>query len=79
MNDLTTQINDLLWSYVLVAALVACGLWCTWRTKGVQFRMIGEMFRLLTDTVSSATPADRHRASSAASTASPTSAPSWYP
>ncbi|MBO4611822.1 MAG: alanine:cation symporter family protein [Bacteroidaceae bacterium] len=29
--------------------LVACGLWFTWKTRGVQFRMIGEMFRLLTE------------------------------
>ncbi|MBP5771214.1 MAG: alanine:cation symporter family protein [Bacteroidaceae bacterium] len=53
MNGLITQINDALWSYVLIAALVACGLWFTWKTKGVQFRMLGEMIRLLTDTVSS--------------------------
>ena len=53
MNDLITTLNDFLWGYVLIAALVACGLWCTWRTKGVQFRMAGEMFRLLTDSVPS--------------------------
>ena len=53
MNDLITQLNDALWGYVLIAALVACGLWFTWKTKGVQFRMIGEMFRLLTDSVTS--------------------------
>ena len=44
-----TYVNDALWGYVLIGALVACGLWFTWKTKGVQFRMIGEMFRLLTD------------------------------
>ena len=49
MNELITSINDLLWSYVLIVALVGCGLWFTWRTRFVQFRMIGEMFRLLTD------------------------------
>ena len=49
MNDLITQINDAVWGYVLVAALVACGLWFTWKTRFVQFRMIGEMLRLLTD------------------------------
>ena len=31
------------------------GLWFTWKTKGVQFRMIGEMFRLLTDSATSET------------------------
>lgn len=49
MNGLITQINDALWGYLLIGALVLCGLWFTWKTNGVQFRMIGEMFRLLTD------------------------------
>ena len=38
-----------MWSYVLIGALVGCGLWFTWRTRFVQFRMVGEMLRLLTD------------------------------
>ena len=50
MNELITQINDAVWGYILIGALVACGLWFTWKTRGVQFRMIGEMFRLLTET-----------------------------
>lgn len=50
MNEVITLVNDVLWSYLLIGALVVCGLWFTWRTRGVQFRMIGEMFRLLTDT-----------------------------
>ncbi len=49
MNELITQINDAVWGYVLIFALVGCGLWFTWRTRFVQFRMVGEMFRLLTD------------------------------
>jgi len=49
MNEIITQISDALWGYVMVSALIACGLWFTWKTKGVQFRMIGEMFRLLTE------------------------------
>ena len=53
MNELITQINDAVWGYILIGALVACGLWFTWKTRGVQFRMIGEMFRLLTDSATS--------------------------
>ncbi len=49
MNDIITQISDAIWGYVLIAYLIACGVWFTWKTKGVQFRMLGEMFRLLTD------------------------------
>ena len=49
MNELITQVNDVLWSYVLIVALVCCGIWFTWKTRFVQFRMVGEMLRLLTD------------------------------
>ena len=49
MNELITSINDAVWGYVLIFALVGCGLWFTWRTHFVQFRMVGEMIRLLTD------------------------------
>ena len=49
MNELITTVNDIIWSYVLIVALVGCGLWFTWRTRFAQFRMVGEMIRLLTD------------------------------
>lgn len=49
MAELLHHINEALWTYVLIGALVACGLWFTWKTRFVQFRMIGEMFRLLAD------------------------------
>ena len=50
MDRLTTWMSaccDALWTYALIALLVACGLWFTWRTRGVQFRMVGHMLRLL--------------------------------
>ena len=53
MNELITSINDVIWSYVLMVALVGCGLWFTWRTRFVQFRMVGEMLRLLTESAAS--------------------------
>ena len=49
MNEWITAVNDVIWSYVLIVALVGCGLWFTWRTRFVQFRMVGEMLRLLDD------------------------------
>ena len=49
MIDFINQLNDFIWGYLIIAALVGCGLWFTWRTRFVQFRMVGEMFRLLTD------------------------------
>jgi len=55
MNEFITLLSDAIWTYVLIGVLVACGLWFTWKTKGVQFRMVGEMIRLLTDSVSTGT------------------------
>ena len=49
INDLITQVNDAVWGYVLIFALIGCGIWFTVRTRFVQFRMVGEMLRLLTD------------------------------
>ncbi len=41
-------LNDIL-GFILMVVLAICGIWFTIHTKGVQFRMIGEMFRLLAD------------------------------
>jgi AGCS family alanine or glycine:cation symporter len=49
INELITTVNDVVWGYVLIFALVGCGLWFTIKTRFVQFRMVGEMLRLLTD------------------------------
>ena len=49
INELITTVNDAVWGYVLIFALVGCGLWFTIKPRFVQFRMVGEMLRLLTD------------------------------
>ena len=49
MNELITSVNDAIWGYVLIFVLVGCGIWFTIKTRFVQFRMVGEMVRLLTD------------------------------
>ena len=49
LNELITIVNDAIWGYVLIFVLVGCGVWFTIKTRFVQFRMVGEMFRLLTD------------------------------
>ena len=49
MIDIINQVNDLLWGYVIIAVLVGCGVWFTVRMRFVQFRMLGEMVRLLFD------------------------------
>ena len=40
-------LNNILWSYVLIALLLFTGIYFTLRSRGVQFRMFGEMIRLL--------------------------------
>lgn len=45
--ELIGHINDFVWTYLLTALLLGTGLYFTLRFKGVQFRMIGEMLRLL--------------------------------
>ncbi len=43
------QINDYLWTYVLIALLLGCAVWFSLRTRFVQFRLFREMLRLLAD------------------------------
>ena len=49
LNRVITASNDFLWTYILIAVLIGCALYFTLKTRGVQFRMIGEMFRVLGD------------------------------
>lgn len=49
LNTVVTSINNVLWTYILVALLIGCAVLFTIKTRGVQFRMIGEMIRLLGD------------------------------
>lgn len=46
-HQIINSVNDLLWGYVMIAALIACALYFTIRTRFVQFRLIGDMFRQL--------------------------------
>jgi alanine or glycine:cation symporter, AGCS family len=47
LENIINGTNTLLWSYVLIIMLIGVGVYFSFRTKFVQFRMIGEMFRLL--------------------------------
>ena len=49
LNTAITSVNDALWTYLLIGALIICGLYFTIRTRFVQFTMIGDMFRQLVD------------------------------
>lgn len=53
-------INDVLWSYLLIALLLGCAVWFTLRTRGVQFRMLGEMVRVLGESAGGGPRGGRH-------------------
>ena len=46
LQHIIAQVNDLLWTYILIAMLLGCALYFTWRTRFVQFRNLREMLRL---------------------------------
>lgn len=45
--NLIDTINEWLWSHVLIVLLIMAAVWFTVKSRGVQFRMAGEMIRLL--------------------------------
>ena len=49
-NTVLMSVNEVLWGCFLVAVLVGLGLWFTFKSRFVQFRMFPEMVRLLGDT-----------------------------
>ncbi len=48
-NSITTAVNDALYGYILIILLVVGGIYFTIRTKFVQFRLLGEQFRAVTE------------------------------
>ncbi len=70
MGEVITSINDFLWTYILLVALLGCGVWFTWRTRFVQFRMVVEMIRLLGDSALKFDHSKRHISSFQAFTVS---------
>ena len=60
LNQSIVSVNYFIWSYILVAALIICALWFTWRTRFVQFRMVGEMVHLLTESTGTHDKGEKH-------------------
>lgn len=58
--------NDYLWSYIMVAFLLLSALFYTLRTRFVQFRLIGDMLRLVTGSEKGAEPGSTERKPEAA-------------
>ncbi len=49
INNIINSANDLLYSYLLIIILVAGGLYFSFRTKFVQFRLLREQFRAVSE------------------------------
>ncbi|MCP1137104.1 alanine:cation symporter family protein [Paenibacillus polysaccharolyticus] len=47
IQDVVVLFNDFLWSKLLIILLVVCGVYFTTKTKFMQFRMIGDMVKVL--------------------------------
>ena len=45
--ELLNAINDFLWTYIVITMLVVSALYFTYRTRGLQFRMVGDMIKVL--------------------------------
>lgn len=59
-NSWISGANEILWSYILIIMLLGCAIWFTFKSRFVQFRMIGEMVRLLRDSNTTATKGEKH-------------------
>lgn len=60
ITELINQANYILWTYILVAMLLGCALWFSFKTRFVQFRMISEMVRLLGDSTAKIDGHEKH-------------------
>lgn len=52
LNNGIISLNDWIWTYLLITFLILAGLYFTFKSRFVQFRYFGEMFRLLGQGVS---------------------------
>ena len=54
------EINDILWTYILIIMLLGCAVWFSIRTRFVQFRMIREMTVLLSESAGKGKQGEKH-------------------
>lgn len=60
VNEWISAVNDVLWSYILILMLLGCAVWFSYKTRFVQFRLIGEMVRLLGDSAAKGQHKEKH-------------------
>lgn len=54
------EINDILWTYILIIMLLGCAVWFSIRTRFVQFRMLREMIVLLSESAGKGKQGEKH-------------------
>ncbi|QEU93553.1 alanine/glycine:cation symporter family protein [Streptomyces kanamyceticus] len=47
LDSVILQVNDHLWTYLLIPLVVGAGIWFTVRSRAVQLRLLPEMFRVI--------------------------------
>lgn len=47
LDSVILQVNDHLWTYLLIPLVVGAGIWFTVRSRAVQLRLLPEMFRVV--------------------------------
>ena len=60
ITEFINQANDILWTYILIAMLLGCAIWFSFKTRFVQFRMLGEIIRLLGDSTAKMDGHEKH-------------------
>ncbi|MFT9598030.1 alanine/glycine:cation symporter family protein [Mesobacillus sp.] len=69
-NNIISELNNYMWSYILIAVLVVLGTYFTFRTRFVQFKFFPEMIRVLKDPATVSSEGKRGRSSFQAFTVS---------
>ncbi|WLR57100.1 alanine/glycine:cation symporter family protein [Mesobacillus subterraneus] len=69
-NNIISELNNYMWSYILIAVLVVLGTYFTFRTRFVQFKFLPEMIRVLKDPATVSAEGKRGRSSFQAFTVS---------
>ncbi|SDY33489.1 alanine or glycine:cation symporter, AGCS family [Evansella caseinilytica] len=49
LNKIVDTGNTILWTYIIIGSLIGLGLFFTIRTRFVQFRLFGEMFKVISE------------------------------
>ena len=55
LHSIINDINNFIWTYIIIAALIGIGVYFTFKTKFVQLRLVREMIKLITSSAGTKT------------------------